>query len=202
MGRASDDARRKVDLARISLGISDELGDRLGRNRWMHQHDVGHDHNAGDRRDVTDEIEVELVIERRVHRVRRMDQEERIAISGRTHDRLRGDITAGAAGRAAPVAGYWAIAPSPTWPCNRALDLPAFTADSLVRRGRGGGAVWLSAGSDRCSGLTCITTSSTMCSGRMPMTTSGLMPTTTSIMESTVLTHMAAPAWALLPVPA
>ena len=43
MGRASDDARRKVDLARISLGISDELGDRFGRNRWMHQHDVGHD---------------------------------------------------------------------------------------------------------------------------------------------------------------
>src|SRR5262245_51472834 len=24
------------DLAWISLGISDELGDRLGRNRWMH----------------------------------------------------------------------------------------------------------------------------------------------------------------------
>src|SRR5262249_48887510 len=48
------------------------------------------------RRDVTDEIEVELVIERRVDRVGRMDQEERIAIRGRTHDRLRGDITAGA----------------------------------------------------------------------------------------------------------
>src|SRR5215471_2955906 len=96
MGRAYDDARRKVDLARISLGISDELGDRPGRNRWMHQHDVGHDHNAGDRRDVTDEIEVELVIERRVDRVGRVDQEERIAIRGRTHDRLRGDIAAGA----------------------------------------------------------------------------------------------------------
>jgi len=62
----------------------------------MHHHDVGHDHNAGDRRDVADEIEVELVIERRVERVRRNGHEERIAIRCRTHDRLRGDITAGA----------------------------------------------------------------------------------------------------------
>jgi hypothetical protein len=56
----------------------------------------GHDNNAGDRRDVADEIEVELVIECRVKRVRRLDEEERIAIRGRTRDGLRGDITAGA----------------------------------------------------------------------------------------------------------
>src|SRR5262249_35252500 len=96
MGRTSHGARRNVDLAWISLGISDELGDRLGWDRWMHQHDVRHDNDAGDRRDITDEIEVELVVERRVDRVGRVDQEERIAIRGRTHDRLRGDITAGA----------------------------------------------------------------------------------------------------------
>jgi hypothetical protein len=58
----------------------------------MHHHDVGHDHNAGDWCDVADEIEVELLIKRRVHRVRRMDQEERVAIRGRTHDRLSADI--------------------------------------------------------------------------------------------------------------
>src|SRR5262249_6700348 len=51
---------------------------------------------GGDRRDVADEIEVELVIEHGVHRVRRMDQEERIAIRGRAHDGLSGDITPGA----------------------------------------------------------------------------------------------------------
>jgi hypothetical protein len=28
----------------------------------MHHHDVGHDNNGGDRRDVADEIEVELVV--------------------------------------------------------------------------------------------------------------------------------------------
>src|SRR5215471_208657 len=84
MGWASNGARRNVDFAWISLGISDELGDRLGRNRWMHHHDVGHDNNAGDRRDVADEIEVELVIECRVERVRRSGHKERIAVRERT----------------------------------------------------------------------------------------------------------------------
>src|SRR5262249_31910474 len=96
MGWASNGARRNVDFAWISLGISDELGDRLGRNRWMHHHDVGHDNNAGDRRDVADEIEVELVIECRVERVRRSGHKERSAAGERPHEGLGGIITAGA----------------------------------------------------------------------------------------------------------
>ena len=35
MGRGPDAGRRHVDLARIGLGIGDELGNRLGRNRWI-----------------------------------------------------------------------------------------------------------------------------------------------------------------------
>src|SRR5262245_49136589 len=99
MGWAYNGARRNVDFAWIGLSIGDELGDRLGRNRWMHHHDVGHDNNAGDRRDVADEIEVELVIECRVERVRRSGHKELIAVRECTHDGLRGDITA----RAWPV---------------------------------------------------------------------------------------------------
>ena len=57
---------------------------------------IGIADDARDRRDVADEIEIELVVERRVDRVRRADQEERVAIRGRTHDRLGGDIAAGA----------------------------------------------------------------------------------------------------------
>ena len=53
-------------------------------------------HDARDRRDVADEIEIELVVERRVDRVRRADQEERVAVRRRAHDRLGGDIAAGA----------------------------------------------------------------------------------------------------------
>src|SRR5262245_24008655 len=95
MGRTSNGARRNVDVAGISLGISDELGDRLGRNRWMHQHDVGHDNDAGDRRDIADETEIKLFVERSIDGVYRSDEEERVAIRGSPHDRLRGDISTG-----------------------------------------------------------------------------------------------------------
>ena len=71
-------------------------GTRLGRNRRIYHHDVGAADDARDRRDVADEIEIELVVERRVDRVRRTDQEQRVAVRGRAHDRLGGDIAAGA----------------------------------------------------------------------------------------------------------
>src|SRR5262249_33712566 len=47
-------------------------------------------------RDVADEIEIELVVERRVDRVESTDQEQRVAVGRGTHDRLSGDIAAGA----------------------------------------------------------------------------------------------------------
>ena len=40
-GRGPGAGRRHVDLARIGLGIGDELGNRFGRKRWMDHHDVG-----------------------------------------------------------------------------------------------------------------------------------------------------------------
>ena len=49
---------------------------------------MGHAHDAGDRRDVADEIEIELVVERRVDRVARADQQQRVAVRRRAHDRL------------------------------------------------------------------------------------------------------------------
>ena len=69
-----------VELARIGLGIGDELGKRLGRNRRVHHHDKGHPDQARDRCDVVDEIEIEFVVKRRIDRVRRTDQEERVAV--------------------------------------------------------------------------------------------------------------------------
>src|SRR5438132_1351002 len=61
----------------------------------MHHHHVGHDNNAGDRRDVADEIEVELVIECRVERVEGTDYEQGVAVCRRAHDRLGCDVAAG-----------------------------------------------------------------------------------------------------------
>ena len=55
-----------------------------------------HADDARDRRDVADEIEIELVVERRVDRVGERDQEQRVAVRRRAHDRLGADIAAGA----------------------------------------------------------------------------------------------------------
>src|SRR3954447_5798599 len=94
MARAPVASRGHADLAWIGFGIGNELAKCPGRKGWMHHHDVGYSHDARGWRDVADEIEIEFVIERRVERIRRTDQEERIAIRGRTHDRLGANIGA------------------------------------------------------------------------------------------------------------
>src|SRR6516165_6567566 len=92
MGRESCASRRKIDHAWMGLGIGNELGDGRGRKRGIYQHYKRPPDDPRDRRDVADEIEVELLIERRVTRVRRSNQEERIAVGRGAHDRFGGDI--------------------------------------------------------------------------------------------------------------
>src|SRR5262245_64098062 len=94
VGGGTDARRRHVDLAGIGLGIGDEVGNGLGRNRWVHHHGAGLAANARDRRDVVDETETELVVERRVDRMGAGDQEECIAIRRCTYDRLSSDSAA------------------------------------------------------------------------------------------------------------
>jgi hypothetical protein len=84
----------RVALIWVGLGISDELGDALSGNRRIDHHDALRAHDACDRRNVADEIEVEVIIERRVSCVRGADQEERIAVWGRLHDCLSPDVAA------------------------------------------------------------------------------------------------------------
>ena len=67
-------------LRQFGLGVGDELGNRLDRHRGIHLHDIGLAMNTRDRRDVADEIEVELCIKRRVDRVRRTCKEKRVAV--------------------------------------------------------------------------------------------------------------------------
>src|SRR5262249_54914784 len=86
--------RRHVEFARIGLGIGDELGNGRHRNGGIDFDDLGHADNARDGRDIADEIEVELVVERRIDRIRRSDPKERVAVGWRMHDRLGGDIAA------------------------------------------------------------------------------------------------------------
>src|SRR5262245_58818085 len=94
MGLGSGAGRCHGDLARIGFGVSDEFGDRLGRNRWVYHHDEGGADHPRDRREIADEVVAELVIERRIDRGRRSDLEKCVAIGRRTHDRLGSDFAA------------------------------------------------------------------------------------------------------------
>jgi hypothetical protein len=62
----------------------------------IHHHDIGKADDGRDRRDVVDEIEIELVIERRIARVRCSDKEESISVRRCPHDRLGSDVAASA----------------------------------------------------------------------------------------------------------
>ena len=65
----------------------------------MYLQHKGHADGASHRRDVADEIETELVVDRRVGGVVRGHSEERVAVRRRAHDRLGTDI----GGAARPV---------------------------------------------------------------------------------------------------
>src|SRR5262245_25476653 len=99
MWAASDTSRCHADLAGIGLRVGDELRNRRGRNRWIDLHDERGTDRPRDRCDVAEKDEIKLVVERRVDRGRWRNQQERIAIRPRTHDRFRSNVGA----RAWPV---------------------------------------------------------------------------------------------------
>src|SRR5262249_59936864 len=89
-------AEAKLSAPGLRLAWSTKLGNGLHRNRWIDFHDVGHAHHASDGSHIAEEIEAELVIERGVDRGRGRDHEQRVAVGGRLHDRLGGDVAGGA----------------------------------------------------------------------------------------------------------
>ena len=95
MARRSVAARRHVDLARVGLGIGDELGNCLRRERWVYRHDEGDRDDACDGCDVAEEVETKFLVKRRIDRGRRADQEECVSVRRRIHDHLRTNIAAG-----------------------------------------------------------------------------------------------------------
>jgi hypothetical protein len=62
----------------------------------MQHNDIPHPDDARNRRNVADEIEIELAVERRVDGVRRSRQEQCISVGWRVHDCLRGDVRSSA----------------------------------------------------------------------------------------------------------
>src|SRR5213592_1808426 len=123
MGGRTVAARRKVELAWISLGIGDKFGNRLGRDRWIHQHDIGYAHDARDWRDVANKIEAKFLVERGVDRVGRHYHEKRIAIGARTT--ASAAILVAAPGRFSMTNG-WPSRSESHWPIRRAMmSLPS-----------------------------------------------------------------------------
>ena len=58
----------KTHLARIAFCVGDEFRNRRDRNCRVHQHNVWGAHDAGNWRDVADEIEIEFLIKRGIDR--------------------------------------------------------------------------------------------------------------------------------------
>ena len=96
MSGCSVATRRHIDLSGIGLGKGDELRERLGRKGWIHFHDEGSTNNACHRNNVADEIVAEIVVERGIDRVRRIDLEECITVGRRAYHDFSANGSAGA----------------------------------------------------------------------------------------------------------
>ena len=90
----TDAARGEIELARTGLGERDQLGGIFCRYRRMHENEQRRAHDVRDRREVGDEIVVELLIKRIVDGVDGVRHEQRIAVRGRTRRHLGADIVA------------------------------------------------------------------------------------------------------------
>ena len=94
MHRGAVAGRRHVHLAGIGFHISDKFGDSLGRHILRHRHHVGGAVESRDRRDILNEVERQLRIERGVDVIGRVHQQDRVAIRLSLGDRVRADVVA------------------------------------------------------------------------------------------------------------
>ncbi len=92
VGRGAAADRSEVYLAGVFLRVVDELRQRLGRHRRVDHKHERQQHQARDRHQVAEEVEVELVVERHVEHVGHGRGEQRVAVRRRFHDDLGADI--------------------------------------------------------------------------------------------------------------
>jgi len=83
--------RRRLKL---KLGVRDELGYGFSRERWIDHHDKGDPPDARNRRDISYEIKVEIIVKRRIVSVRVGSDEQCVAVRRRPHDGLSCDVAA------------------------------------------------------------------------------------------------------------
>jgi len=92
----SDSGQCHIDLARIGLGIGDELRNRLGRKRRIDLQGQGDSSDVRHRGGVEGKIESKVVVERRVDGVGRHGKQQCVAVRRRANDRFGADVAAGA----------------------------------------------------------------------------------------------------------
>ena len=95
MHRRAVARRGHVHLAGIGLGVGDELRNGFCRNVRAHRHDVRRARDASDGHDIANEVEVQLGIKRGVDRIRRIDQQNGVAVGRGVHDRFGADVVSG-----------------------------------------------------------------------------------------------------------
>ena len=114
-------------------------GTDRGRKCRSNDHHIGYAHDRGNRSDIAHEIEMELLVERGVDRVRRRHQQDGIPVGCRIHHRLGADVgcthLAGSRSRRVGRA-----APTSQGPSTRAMMSfgPAGAKGTTIRTGRDG----------------------------------------------------------------
>jgi len=78
--RRAASARPEIDLARVSLGIADELRDGLGRDGRMRRHYVRQHHHSANRGAVADEVERQLLVEGGIDDIVGGGETDRVAV--------------------------------------------------------------------------------------------------------------------------
>jgi hypothetical protein len=68
------------DLARIGLGVGDQLGDAPGWERWMRNQHHGVNHETANRRDVAPHVEWQVLEYAGVDERRRPIEQQRVAV--------------------------------------------------------------------------------------------------------------------------
>src|SRR5262249_44436895 len=96
MTRRANAKRCQTNLARVGLGVCNELGNRLEADRWVHLQDKRIRDEASNRRNIAQKVEGEVSIECRVDRIAGPHPKQRVPVGWRVDCRLGGDDHAGA----------------------------------------------------------------------------------------------------------
>jgi hypothetical protein len=106
--------------------------------RWIDHHHQRGDADAGDGCDVADKIELEILVERRVDCVRRIDKQERVAVGGARMTASVAILVAAPA-RFSTTKG-WPNRSDNDWPISRAAmsATPPVAKPTMMRTGRVG----------------------------------------------------------------